>query len=1314
MPSILIAENEKILAKDLSNKLAGLGYEIVGIADSGEDAIRLATDSKPDLILMDIKLGEGISGIEAAERINEMLDIPIIYTTAYSEEDLIRRASKTKPYGYLSKPLMVSELRGAVEIALYKHQADQKIRISEARRTRAEEIAGLHIWEWDIQANRLYWSAESYRAFGLRPDDKSLSLETFIDSVHPDDRSAVKEKLRESLDGLAPYEIEFRIVRPDRQERVLKSKGSIERDPKGTPIKVSGVAIDITDFKKTDDELRKSEIRYRDLYENSPDMLLSVDAESARIIQCNNTCAEVTGYSKQELIGRHIYEIYHPDCADQVQENIRLFRKTGEVKGSELKIVCKDGTVLDVILNTKALRDEYGKILHSRSSWRNVTELKDAEREKNRERKKAENYLQIAGVIIVALDAEGRVTLINRRGCEVLGYESHELIGKPWFDQCVPESDRKKTKNGFKILMEGKTEGVKYFENLVITKEGRLRLISWENKILYDQDGYFVGTLSSGEDITERRKIEERLIKSEKNLSIRDRIAQIFLTSSDSELFSEVLQVLLDVTDSGLGIFGYVDEKGAMVCPSMSRTVLEECKLPNKTLSFPRDSWSGNWGKAFIEKKILYSNKPFSVPEGHVPIFNHLVAPIVYRDKLIGTLQISNKEGGYGESDQELMEMVTDYLAPILDARVKHDREENRRAEVEQKLKTSEEKYRRIVETANEGIWVLDASFNTTYVNIKTAEMLGYSLDEMLGKPASDFMFPQELTDHYNQMTIRRNKKGAAYERRYRKKEGGEAWMMVSATPLLDKKGNFEGSFAMLTDITERKRYEHELQESEERYRAVIDNLHLGISVVNANMEIESINPFLQKLYPEVQPGAGQLCYKMYNDPPRSEPCRDCPCIISWQDGQVHEREVEIASNNATRICRVISCPVKNDLGQVDSVIELVEDITERKTLRAQLAQAHKMEAIGTLAGGVAHDFNNILQVVLGYAELIKEDESFPAKLKDEVENIILASRSGAELVQRLLTFSRKTEFKFLTINLNTRLKQIQKTLNRIIPKMIYIELILDEYLAPIKADPTQIEQIILNLAVNARDAMPNGGRLIIETQNIELDDIYCKTHLGSKPGSYVLMSVTDTGDGMDQEILDHIFEPFYTTKATGEGTGLGLAMVYGIVKQHDGYIMCYSEVSKGTTFKIYFPAQETEEKRQIEREDVYAKGGNETILLVDDDEMIRDLGSRILKKAGYNVIEAANGVEALEKYKDHSKDIDVVILDLIMPKMGGVQCLLELLKMNPDLKVVIASGFSVNGQTKDALRSGAKGFINKPFNRMEMLRTLREVLDEK
>lgn len=517
-------------------------------------------------------------------------------------------------------------------------------------------------------------------------------------------------------------------------------------------------------------------------------------------------------------------------------------------------------------------------------------------------------------------------------------------------------------------------------------------------------------------------------------------------------------------------------------------------------------------------------------------------------------------------------------------------------------------------------------------------------------------------------------------------------------------------------EVTRRKRAEEALLQEHEKFRFLIEELPFAVSFIDQDDRYKYINPKFTDMFGytlEDIPEGRQWFEKAFPD---SEYRRKV--ISSWIN-DLKESKIGVARSRSFNVRCKDGCEKVIHFRSVtmdyDEQFILYEDITEQKQLEAQYQQSQKMEAVGTLAGGISHDFNNLLQSILGYCQLLlfkkqKEDPEFN-KLK-EIER---ATIRASELTLQLLTFSRKVESKLRPVNLNHQVEHVHKILKRTIPKMIDIELHLEKNLKIINADPAQIEQVLMNLAVNARDAIREEGRLIIETENLTLNEEYCKTHLGTHPGEYVLLIVSDTGHGMDKETADHIFEPFFTTKGLGKGTGLGLSMVYGIVNSHGGHITCYSEPEEGTTFKIYLPVIGAEIGEQVteKEEEIIPEGGNEGILLVDDEEFIRNLGEEMLTKFGYRVFTAPDGESALKLYQEKKKKISLIILDLIMPGMGGRKCLEEFRKMNPWLKVVIASGHSVNGHVKEILENGAKGFISKPYDVNQMLKIIREVLDE-
>ena len=641
------------------------------------------------------------------------------------------------------------------------------------------------------------------------------------------------------------------------------------------------------------------------------------------------------------------------------------------------------------------------------------------------------------------------------------------------------------------------------------------------------------------------------------------------------------------------------------------------------------------------------------------------------------------------------------------------------RKHAEELHRQAEHRYRRLFEDAPLMYVITRNKQGVPFVNDCNELFLssvGYSREEIVGRPLADFYSPESRAELLEHGGYARALAGEFFigERQLLTRDGRLIPTLLHTATEVDASGEVIGTRAMFVDITERKRAEEALSKQAEFMTHLMEAIPVPVFFKDVNHTyVGCNNAFAQFVGLPRERIVGKPVFDVVSQETAEIFKQHDETLFRNPGAQVYATSVK-RSDGSTREVIFHKATYGDSDGSVLGLIGVILDITDRRILEQQLFQAQKMEAVGTLAGGVAHDFNNLLQVVLGYSELILADGDLLAQYREDLTKVNQAARNGADLVQRLLTFSRKTEVKPRPLNLNKRIVQLDKMLSRTIPKMIKIKLILANELAAINADPTQMEQVLMNLALNARDAMPEGGKLTIQTENVILDVDYCKDHLEAKPGRYVLLSVSDTGQGMDKNTVQHIFEPFFTTKGPGEGTGLGLAMVYGIVKQHGGHIMCYSEPGQGTIFKMYFPALVSgEEKRETETRAV-PPGGSETILLVDDEQMIRDLCSRILTKSGYNVVTASNGKEALKLYREQREKISLVILDLIMPEMGGKQCLDGLLTLDPDVKVVIASGYSGKDSAGEALTSGAKGFIDKPYNVRQVLGVVRAVLDDK
>ncbi len=582
-----------------------------------------------------------------------------------------------------------------------------------------------------------------------------------------------------------------------------------------------------------------------------------------------------------------------------------------------------------------------------------------------------------------------------------------------------------------------------------------------------------------------------------------------------------------------------------------------------------------------------------------------------------------------------------------------------------------------------------------------------------------------------------------------------------------DEIGNLQKGFNSMVDelqrsihnleaeVSERKHTEDALRVSEERYRGLFENAPVSLWVE----DLSQVKAYTDKLrrngvidfkqHFEYHPEEITKCMSMIkvldiNKRSLELYQSDSKKDLLWNIDKIlpdemlssfSEMFIAIANNEVQGELEITNRTLADDLlhlylqwfvapgsrQRYDRIFLALMDLTDRIKverekiqLEEQLLQAQKMESIGTLAGGISHDFNNILQAISGYSQLLLFDKRVDDSDYKSLNEINNAALKASELTQQLLTFSRKVKSNLKPTNLNNEIRAIKDILERTIPKMVHIQLHLNKDIQRINADENQIEQILMNLGINASQAMPEGGRLIFETASVELDDEYCRGHLGAEPGDFVLVTVSDTGSGMDKETLGHIFEPFFTTKETGSGTGLGLAMVYGIVKNHGGYIMCYSEPGQGSCFKIYFPALSALDSpiRQKIAFDADIPSGSETILMVDDDAALLNLGKNMLERFAYTVLTASSGEAALEAYHLRCKEVALVILDLNMPGMGGRRCLQELLQINPDLKVIIASGYSPHGSVGDTLAEGAKGFVGKPYQLKDILITVRNTLD--
>jgi two-component system, cell cycle sensor histidine kinase and response regulator CckA len=635
----------------------------------------------------------------------------------------------------------------------------------------------------------------------------------------------------------------------------------------------------------------------------------------------------------------------------------------------------------------------------------------------------------------------------------------------------------------------------------------------------------------------------------------------------------------------------------------------------------------------------------------------------------------------------------------------------------ERMLRQSEERLRELTAHIHQVLWVIDAKESKIlYVSPAYEEMWGRSCQSLIDNPRSymEGIHPLDYDVMLGENAAMFETGYIDVESRVLRPDGTVRWVWVRGYPVLEQ-GQLVRIVGVVEDITEKRQLAAERDALLSRLQLHIERLPLAYILFDANLAVVDWNPTAQRIFGyskeemlgELPPYAKFVAPSFW---PKSEAFLD---RIRQGDMQAHSTNENLTKDGRIITCDWFNTPLFDQEGNFIGMLSLAQDVTARKALESQFQQAQKMEVVGHLAGGVAHDFNNLLAVILGCCQFLENDATLSADSRDLVEEVYKAGSRAAALTKQLLAFSRRQILQPKLLNLNEVVTETVGMLDRLIGEDIALKTNLHARLWPVRVDAGQMNQVIMNLAVNARDAMPDGGTLTIETANTELDESYAQIHAEVKAGPYVVLAVSDTGCGMDELTKARIFEPFFTTKETGKGTGLGLATVFGIVKQSEGHVTVYSEMGKGTTFRIYLPKEETAADSGTEKKSpASVPRGTETVLVVEDEEMMRNLACRTLQSQGYTVLQARDGEDAINVYKRHSGSIQLVLTDVVMPKLGGRQLYDQLQALQPDLKVLFMSGYTDDAVLRHGVLEAEANFIEKPFTYAALASAVRKVLD--
>jgi PAS domain S-box-containing protein len=619
-----------------------------------------------------------------------------------------------------------------------------------------------------------------------------------------------------------------------------------------------------------------------------------------------------------------------------------------------------------------------------------------------------------------------------------------------------------------------------------------------------------------------------------------------------------------------------------------------------------------------------------------------------------------------------------------------------------------------IVESSHDAIIGESLEGNILSWNLGAERIYGYSAAEALGKPLSILAPPNHATAIPE--VLEKVKQGERLEQSETlgmRKDGKQINVGLTVSPIKDAIGNIVGASVIARDITERKRAEEALSKSEARTRCLVNSNIIGIAIGDLDGKLLDANDAFLGIvaYTRDDLLSGKMRWDTMTPPEYH--ASDQRAVDQLRDtGVATPWEKEFFRKDGSRVFVLNGVATLAGREEDAECVSFVVDVSERKQLELQLRQAQKMEAIGRLAGSISHDFNNLLAVVLGYSDVVLDALPSDHPAVKKVEMIRKAGTSAADLTRQLLAFSRQQMVQPRVLNLKDIVEGTYRLLSRLIGEDIQVSISLEPSLGCVKADPGHIEQVLVNFIVNARDAMPQGGRLTIEARNVVLDGSYVDAHTPVIPGPYVMLAVEDEGCGMDRETQSRIFDPFFTTKELGKGTGLGLATVYGIVKQSGGYIWVYSELRKGTIFKVYLPRVEQRAQETEPTEPVQLIAQNcETILLAEDSASLREMTREYLKSVGYTVLEAASGAEALQKAKDFDGTIHLLLTDVVMPAMSGPDLARQIVLLRPRIKVILTSGYSDDAIARQGVLDPAVAFIQKPYRPKALARKIREVL---
>jgi len=1172
----------------------------------------------------------------------------------------------------------------------------------------------------------------------------------WLEVVHPDDCERVKREAGLQFKSGSKGEFEFRWIGKDKRIIWVRAHTIIIRDDQGKSIGVRGVITDITAGRLAEQALRESEERYRELVENADDLIYEHDLKG-NYTACNRAGKNLTGYSLEETLQLSLLDTVAPEYLDRAKE--MLSRKlTGEtVTAYELVVITKDGRRVPVEVNTRLVLKE-GIPVGVQGIARDITERKRVEEIQARRETHALFRADVSAALAVSR-ASLKVTLASC--AQTMVHHLDAAFARIWTLNHDKQVLELQASAGIYTHLDGPHASVPV---------GSFKI----GKIAQERAPHITNDVQNDERVSDKEwaRTEGMIAFAGYPLIVNDRVVGVMAMFSKNELAEDTLDALASVADL---ISQAIERKRAEEALGESeeryRLLFESNPQPMwvydlETLDFLAVNKSAVTHYGYSEDEFLSMTiKDIRPPEDVLALYGVLDATRDGADKA-GAWRHIRKDGS-------LIDVEITSHSLILDGRraeliLANDITERRQAE--DALRESEARKRGILESAMDCIITMDHEGLVVEWNPAAETTFGYTQSEVKGRNMADFIIPPHLRNQHQHGLARYLAGGEArvlgkrLELSAQRRDGVEFPIELTITRIESKGAPMFTGY--LRDITERKSAEMRLSAQYAVTRALAESNTIGEGASKILQAVcESLGWDYGSLWTVDRVANVLKCSQVWQAPDAETEAFEVVCRQMtfapgiglpgrvWQDSKpawiadvaddvnfpsfVMAAKVGLHGGCAFPIrlrseilgvveflSRSVREPDPDLLAMMVTIGSQIGQFIERKRVEealtnseAQLRQSQKLEAIGQLAGGVAHDFNNLLTVIGGYSSILLNRLPPESPHRSNVEEIKKAGDRAGALTRQLLAFSRKQILQPKVLDLNVVVADMEKMVRRLIGEDINLLAITTPTLGKVKADPGQIEQVLLNLIVNARDAMPQGGKLIVQTSNVFLSPEHAERH-EIESGRYVMLAVSDNGCGMGADLQTRIFDPFFTTKDAGKGTGLGLATVYGIVKQSGGNIWVYSEPGKGSTFKVYLPRVDQLVETEDETALLSVPHGTETVLMVEDEDQVRAILQQILEDQGYHVLAAANGLEALSFSEDPQREIQLVITDVVMPNMSGRELAERLLEVRPNLPVLFMSGYTDDAIVHHGLLDEKLNFIQKPFDPAGVARKVREVLD--